>query len=225
MRIPEGSASLLPVEPLWQPSAERASRTELARFMKLAGKADFDSAAPLVGRAVRGVLGAAVAISQVRGEPGLRRLINPERMPGARWFPEGTAELRREPAAPPRRRTLAIVFWGEDKVKRQLSRTRSSTTWCRAWRRRCRPPAWGRATASPATCPTCPRRSPRCWPPPASARSGRRCSPDFGVQGVLDRFGQIEPKVLFAADGYLYGGKTFDLAREGRRDRCGSCRA
>lgn len=36
------------------------------------------------------------------------------------------------------------------------------------------------------------------------------CSPDFGVQGVLDRFGQIAPKVLFAADGYCYGGKPFD---------------
>jgi acetoacetyl-CoA synthetase len=37
------------------------------------------------------------------------------------------------------------------------------------------------------------------------------CSPDFGVQGVLDRFGQIEPKILFAADGCLYGGKTIDV--------------
>ena len=36
------------------------------------------------------------------------------------------------------------------------------------------------------------------------------CSPDFGVRGVLDRFGQIQPKVLFTADGYFYGGKTFD---------------
>ena len=36
------------------------------------------------------------------------------------------------------------------------------------------------------------------------------CSPDFGRKGVLDRFGQIEPKVLFAADGYLYKGKGFD---------------
>ena len=37
------------------------------------------------------------------------------------------------------------------------------------------------------------------------------CSPDFGAQGVMDRFGQIEPKVLFAADGYLYNGKEIDL--------------
>jgi acetoacetyl-CoA synthetase len=37
------------------------------------------------------------------------------------------------------------------------------------------------------------------------------CSPDFGLQGVLDRFGQIEPKVLFVADGYIYNGKTISL--------------
>ena len=36
------------------------------------------------------------------------------------------------------------------------------------------------------------------------------CSPDFGVQGVLDRFGQIRPRVLLAADGYVYNGKVHD---------------
>jgi acetoacetyl-CoA synthetase len=36
------------------------------------------------------------------------------------------------------------------------------------------------------------------------------CSPDFGIQGVLDRFGQIAPKVLFTADGYFYNGRAFD---------------
>ncbi len=36
------------------------------------------------------------------------------------------------------------------------------------------------------------------------------CSPDFGLQGVLDRFSQIQPKILFTADGYLYNGKRFD---------------
>ena len=35
------------------------------------------------------------------------------------------------------------------------------------------------------------------------------CSPDFGIKGVLDRFGQIEPKVLFCPDGYFYNGKSF----------------
>ncbi|HEY9182699.1 MAG TPA: AMP-binding protein, partial [Gammaproteobacteria bacterium] len=36
------------------------------------------------------------------------------------------------------------------------------------------------------------------------------CSPDFGVDAVIDRFGQIEPKVLFATDGYFYNGKSID---------------
>jgi acetoacetyl-CoA synthetase len=36
------------------------------------------------------------------------------------------------------------------------------------------------------------------------------CSPDFGVNGVVDRFGQIRPKILFCADGYFYNGKRFD---------------
>ncbi len=36
------------------------------------------------------------------------------------------------------------------------------------------------------------------------------CSPDFGIKGVLDRFGQIEPKILFTADGYNFGGRKFD---------------
>ena len=36
------------------------------------------------------------------------------------------------------------------------------------------------------------------------------CSPDFGIKGVLDRFGQIAPRILFTADGYFYNGKDFD---------------
>ena len=36
------------------------------------------------------------------------------------------------------------------------------------------------------------------------------CSPDFGVKGVMDRFGQIEPRILFTADGYFYNGKSHD---------------
>src|SRR5260370_962039 len=40
---------------------------------------------------------------------------------------------------------------------------------------------------------------------------GSSCSPDFGLQGVLDRFGQIEPTVLFGASSCLYAGKRHDL--------------
>jgi acetoacetyl-CoA synthetase len=40
------------------------------------------------------------------------------------------------------------------------------------------------------------------------------CSPDFGVSGVLDRFGQIEPKVLVTVDGYFYNGKAIPIAEK-----------
>ena len=43
------------------------------------------------------------------------------------------------------------------------------------------------------------------------------CSPDFGVEGALDRFGQIEPKALIASDGYRYAGKTFDIRAKVKR--------
>ena len=50
------------------------------------------------------------------------------------------------------------------------------------------------------------------------------CSPDFGVQGVLDRFGQIEPRVLFTVDGYWYNGKALPIVDKVAADRRASCR-
>ena len=43
------------------------------------------------------------------------------------------------------------------------------------------------------------------------------CSPDFGERGMLDRLVQLAPKVLFAIDGYRYGGKSFDRRSEVRQ--------
>ena len=40
------------------------------------------------------------------------------------------------------------------------------------------------------------------------------CSPDFGIQGVIDRFGQIKPKILFAVDNYSYNGKSIDCSEK-----------
>ena len=66
------------------------------------------------------------------------------------------------------------------------------------------------ATASSPTCPTSRRRSSPSSPPPRSARSGPAAHPTSAPRSVVDRFAQIEPKVLLAVDGYRYGGKDFD---------------
>ena len=71
----------------------------------------------------------------------------------------------------------------------------------------CARTASARATASPPGCRTPPRCWSRCSAPHWSARVFTSTSPDFGVAGVLDRFGQVEPTVLVGTDGYVYAGK------------------
>ena len=82
-------------------------------------------------------------------------------------------------------------------------RPRACAPACRRW-------ASSAATASSPTCRTSPRRSPRSSRSPALGAVWSSCSPDFGARSVVDRFAQIEPKVLLAVDGYRYGGKDHD---------------
>ena len=139
---------------------------------------------------------------------GRRVLVQGEQMPGARWFPDARLNfaenlLRRRDAGD------AMVFWGEDKVERRISHAQLHDTVSRlaqALR------ASG-VRAGDRVVGYLPNLPETIMAMLASASIGAiwsSCSPDFGVQGVLDRFGQIEPKVLFAADGYWYNGKALD---------------
>ena len=69
------------------------------------------------------------------------------------------------------------------------------------------------ATASARSCPTCPRPSSSSWPCASLGAIWSVCSPDMGPVAVLDRFRQIEPKLLVACDGYRYGGERARPAR------------
>jgi acetoacetyl-CoA synthetase len=146
---------------------------------------------------------------QVRGEPGLRRVINAERMPGAKWFPEGRLNFA-ENLLRSRDATLAISFWGEDKVKRQLSRRQLYDLVSRL-AQALKAEGVGKGDRVAGYLPNLPEATAAMIATASLGAVWSSCSPDFGVQGVLDRFGQIEPKVLFCADSYLYSGKPFDL--------------
>jgi len=148
----------------------------------------------------------------VRGEPGLRRLINPERMPGAKWFPEGRLNFA-ENLLRERDAMLAISFWGEDKVKRQLSRRQLYDMVSRL-SQALKAEGVGKGDRVAGYLPNLPEATAAMLATASIGAVWSSCSPDFGVQGVVDRFGQIEPKVFFCADSYLYGGKTFDLAQK-----------
>src|SRR3990172_5239753 len=143
--------------------------------------------------------------ASTRGE---RVLLHGEQMPGARWFPDARLNfadnlLRR------RDRADAMVFWGEDKVERRLSHAQLYARVSRLAQalRAAGVQAGDRVVGY---LPNLPEAVAAMLATASLGAIWSSCSPDFGVQGVLDRFGQIEPKVLFCADGYLYGGKEFD---------------
>jgi acetoacetyl-CoA synthetase len=197
------------MKPLWTPSPERAAATELARFMKLAGKSSYEELHRWSIERAAEFWELVWRFGEVRGEMGDRRVIDAERMPGARFFPEGrlnyAENLLRERDA-----TAAITFWGEDRVKRRLSKRQLYDLVSRI--------AQALADAGvkkgdrvAGYLPNVPEATAALLATASLGAVWSSCSPDFGVQGVLDRFGQIEPKILFCVDGYLYGGKEFDL--------------
>ena len=129
------------------------------------------------------------------GERGERVLVDGDRMPGARWFPDARLNfaenlLARGAADDARTRSCS----GARTRSSGACRTRSCAPRCRASRRRCAARGEAGRSRRGATSPTCRRRSSRCSPPRASGAIWSSASPDFGVQGVLDRFGQIEPR-------------------------------
>ncbi len=144
----------------------------------------------------------------VIGKPGSVVLENGDAMPGARWFPEARLNFA-ENLLQSRDDSDAIVFWGEDKVQRRLSHAE-------LYRQVAQLAATFRATgvaAGDRVAAWMPNMPETVIAMLAAASLGAifsSCSPDFGVQGVLDRFGQIAPKVLIAADGYFYNGKAID---------------
>jgi acetoacetyl-CoA synthetase len=129
-------------------------------------------------------------------------------MPGARWFPEARLNyaenlLRRRDRSP------AIVFWSEDRLKSAVTCAELYSEVSRLSQ------ALRAAGVTPGDrvagyMPNAPGAVIAMLATASLGAVWSSCSPDFGVQGVVDRFGQIEPKVLFAADGYFYNGKTID---------------
>jgi acetoacetyl-CoA synthetase len=133
-----------------------------------------------------------------------------DKMPGARFFPRARLNyaenlLRKDGGE------TALVFWGEDKIKSRLTWAELKAAVARL------------AEALKTVCVGTGDRVAGIMPNMSESIVGvlataslgavwSSCSPDFGVQGVLDRFGQIEPKVLIACDGYYYNGKTISIA-------------
>ena len=196
-------------KPLWTPDPARAARTGMAQFMARAG--GFRDYAALHRWSVeqRDEFWSLLwDFCGVRGEKGARVLVDGDRMPGARWFPDAKLNFARNLLREPDDGD-AIVFWGEDRVKRRYSRRQLHELVSRL-QQALAAAGVGKGDRVAGYLPNLPEATAAMLATASLGAIWSSCSPDFGIRGVLDRFGQIEPKVLFCADGYLYGGKEFD---------------
>jgi acetoacetyl-CoA synthetase len=203
--------------PLWQPNETAISRTNLAAFMRKAAERfprklerfqdlhEFSLSEPSAfWKLLWDVCG-------VKGEVGDGPYaIDVDRMPGGRFFPNARLNFAENLLARDGEDT-ALVFWGEDKVKRRLSWSdlRRQVGQLQSALRKAGVTAGDRVAA---ILPNMPEGIVGVLGVASIGAVWSSCSPDFGVQGVLDRFGQIEPKVLITCDGYWYNGKAIDLA-------------
>ncbi len=208
-------------KPVWSPSRERIEKANLTSFIKRVGAAtpsvtdypslyrwSVDSPGPFWEAVWR-------YSDVLHSQPWREVVDDASKMPGAKWF-DGTrlnfAEnlLRFADDRP------ALVSWNENGPVKRISHSQLRRLVARlaGGLRRNGIEAGDRVVGF------MPNLVETVVAMLATASLGAiwsSCSPDFGVKGVLDRFGQIRPKILFAADGYIYAGKTIDC-----RERLGA---
>jgi acetoacetyl-CoA synthetase len=203
-------------QPLWQPSKARvaqANMTEFARQVADGHGADLQAYPRLRQWSVDHpelFWPALWRFADVRASrPWDEVLVDRNRMPGAKWFVGARLNFA-ENLLKHRDERPAIIAWTEDGRRRQLSHRELYDAVARlaAALRREGVAAGDRVAA---VMPHAPETIIAMLATTALGAIWSSCSPDFGVQGVLDRFGQIAPKVLITVDGYHYNGKTIDV--------------
>ena len=194
---------------VWQPDATRAQRTAMHEFMRQVGCDDYDALYDWSVTAPAAFWERLVDYCDIRFErPADKTLANPDNIMAAGWFHGAklnyAAHLLRYHGE-----QAALVFYGENGARREISRDQL--------RREVAAVAAGLRSAGVvpgdrvgAYLPNCPEAVIAMLATTSIGAIWSSCSPDFGVNGVVDRFGQIEPKVLFATNGYYYNGKTCD---------------
>jgi acetoacetyl-CoA synthetase len=200
---------------LWRPSADRIADANLTRFLKCLNArrgtqlAGFDALYAWSLAEPEQFWTELVRFADVRGDftrgPVLQ---NARQMPGARFFPNAQLNfaenlLKFDDEQP------ALVFRNERGTRRVVSYRELRAEVARI-AGGLRAAGVGTGDRVAAFMPNLPETAIAMLATASLGAIWTSCSPDFGVHGVLDRFGQIEPKVLFTADGYFYAGKKLD---------------
>ncbi|MGQ0480706.1 MAG: acetoacetate--CoA ligase [Pseudonocardia sp.] len=162
---------------------------------------------------LEGFWSAVVEFTGVRFHSPPTAVLGSREMPGAQWFPGATLNyaehaLTRGPGKADD--DVALVFVREDGLEGTLSygELRADVAAARAGLLRL---GVGRGDRVVALAPNCPQTLVAFLAAVSLGAIWASCSPDFGARAVHDRFAQLEPSVLIAVDGYVYGGRRYDI--------------
>jgi acetoacetyl-CoA synthetase len=203
-------------KPIWEPSTERIDRANMSRFMRFVreniGNEDIRRYAPLYDFSVRHPEKFWPLVWEFCGirasgdfEPVL---VDPGKMPGARFFPNVKLNFAQNLLRHKDERT-ALVFRNEWGHKREITYAELHAEVGRV-AHALKESGVGAGDRVAGFMPNLPETIIAMLAATSLGATWSSCSPDFGISGVVDRFGQIAPKVLFTADKYGYGGKRFD---------------
>ena len=201
-------------ERLWEPSAARRTSANLTGFLARFPEALGASFEALHAHSVAepGAFWAEVwdafdIKAAGRGSVVVRNL---DRMPGASFFPDARLSYAENVLRRGRDERPALIFRGEDRVRRTVSwaELRSRVAAIAALLRN---EGLGAGDRVCAVVPNHPDSIAAFLAVNAVGAIWSSCSPDFGERGILDRFGQIAPTVLFACDGYYYNGRKIEI--------------
>ncbi|MEM1145393.1 MAG: acetoacetate--CoA ligase [Pseudomonadota bacterium] len=202
-------------KPIWRPTPSRVAASRLAEFQRYLEHEQKLSVASYQELHQWSVTQPAAFWKAVWGFTGLihseqakHALLEPERFPGARWF-EGARLNYAENLLSGRESGIALISYLENGERRELSWAclRQEVAKVAAALRRCGINEGDRVAGM---LPNVPETIIAMLATASLGAVWSSCSPDFGVNGVIDRFGQIEPKLFFACDGYYYNGKVID---------------
>jgi acetoacetyl-CoA synthetase len=200
--------------PIWTPSLFRIADANLTRFMANAAARGLPAADyhALYRGSVADPGGFWEVVWDFAGVVGERgagpALVDGERMPGARWFPGARLNFAENLLRGPDAET-AIVFRNERGDRREIDWRDLRAEVARV-ASGLRAIGVGEGDIVAGFLPNLPETVVAMLATASVGAAWTSCSPDFGIQGVLDRFGQVAPRVLFTADGYHYAGKTID---------------
>jgi acetoacetyl-CoA synthetase len=202
-------------KPLWQPSPELIQQTNMTRFIRFVNQKygnnfqDYQGLYDWSVDRISDFWAAMWEFAEIKTSRTYNRVVDdPAKMPGANWF-EGAELNFAENLLRFRDDRTALIFKGEGKESKKITYGELYTQ-VAAVAKALRALGISPGDRVVGFMPNMMETIIAMLGATSLGAVWSSCSPDFGIKGVLDRFGQIEPKVLFTADGYSYNGKTFD---------------